>query len=136
MGRTRDHGLAYIETHRSSERCELCGSSRGLEVHHIVPISLGGPDERDNMILLCQRCHGMLTPKSILTRLGIKRTKERNMLCAFAVEFLEEVDRQAEDTHTANDILDIFNEKLRKYTRKSDCCGADMRKDGEGWLNG
>ena len=41
-------------------RCELCGidaSLRALEVDHIVPKSLGGPDEIDNYQALCYKCN-------------------------------------------------------------------------------
>ena len=41
-------------------RCELCGvdaSLRALEVDHIIPKSLGGPDEIDNYQALCYKCN-------------------------------------------------------------------------------
>ena len=41
-------------------RCELCGvdaSIRALEVDHIIPKSLGGPDEIDNYQALCYKCN-------------------------------------------------------------------------------
>lgn len=41
-------------------RCELCGvdaSKRALEVDHIIPKSLGGPDEIDNYQALCYKCN-------------------------------------------------------------------------------
>lgn len=34
--------------------CKLCGSSKDLVVHHIIP---NGPSTPDNLILLCRRCH-------------------------------------------------------------------------------
>lgn len=52
---------------RASGRCGRCGSqapfkriSNGtpyLEVHHIVPLALGGSDSLDNAIALCPNCH-------------------------------------------------------------------------------
>ena len=41
-------------------RCERCGALpywMGLEKHHIKLRSLGGGDERDNLVWLCRRCH-------------------------------------------------------------------------------
>lgn len=58
--------------------CELCGDTRNLEVHHIIPLSVGGPDIEDNMIVVCYKCHALLTPKSVLTKLGIQRVKDNN----------------------------------------------------------
>lgn len=58
--------------------CELCGSRKSLEVHHIIPISFGGPDTEENMIVVCGKCHFLLTPKSLLTKLGIQQRKKEN----------------------------------------------------------
>ncbi len=56
-------------------RCQICGDvilkrgwAKGLsrieswrylssDIHHILPLSKGGPDSRDNMICLCPTCH-------------------------------------------------------------------------------
>jgi hypothetical protein len=37
-----------------------CQNGLDLEVHHIVPRSMGGNDEFDNYIMLCQDCHDHL----------------------------------------------------------------------------
>jgi len=34
--------------------CRVCGSSKDLVIHHIIP---NGPSTPDNLILLCRRCH-------------------------------------------------------------------------------
>ncbi|WP_204365619.1 HNH endonuclease [Natronococcus jeotgali] len=34
-----------------------CSSEQRLEVHHIVPLSAGGSNERSNLITLCKNCH-------------------------------------------------------------------------------
>jgi len=53
---------AYSLLHRSvlerdSWRCQICGSMVGLEVHHMIPKSLLGPDAEENLITLRPRCH-------------------------------------------------------------------------------
>ena len=52
-------------------RCELCGSPKTLELHHIIPTAFGGPDVIDNWIAICRGCHAKLTPKNLLVRKGI-----------------------------------------------------------------
>ena len=52
----------YSELHRSvlkrdGWRCQSCGSSAGLEVHHIAPRSKLGDDVEENLITLCWHCH-------------------------------------------------------------------------------
>jgi 5-methylcytosine-specific restriction endonuclease McrA len=42
---------------RDNWRCQLCGSTVGLEVHHIQPRSRLGDDAEGNLITLCSGCH-------------------------------------------------------------------------------
>lgn len=42
---------------RYDGKCGNCGSTKCLEMHHVVPLLLGGKNEIGNMILLCHRCH-------------------------------------------------------------------------------
>lgn len=43
---------------RDGWRCQYCGTTQNLEVHHLVPRSQGGDDDAQNLITLCARCHG------------------------------------------------------------------------------
>ncbi|MFE9552709.1 HNH endonuclease [Streptomyces sp. NPDC006703] len=47
---------------RDGKRCQDCGDgpdSDGvvLQVHHILPVHLGGKNDDDNLVTLCQNCH-------------------------------------------------------------------------------
>ena len=53
-------------------KCELCGSRRNLEAHHIIPIVYGGDDSLENLLCVCASCHVKLTPRSLLTKKGIE----------------------------------------------------------------
>lgn len=37
--------------------CGCCGSKEQLELHHIVPLELGGNNEFYNLLYLCRGCH-------------------------------------------------------------------------------
>lgn len=41
--------------------CEMCGATEddgySLEIHHITPLSQGGNNDIDNLMLLCTACH-------------------------------------------------------------------------------
>ena len=50
--RWRKRRNAYVR--RVGGRCERCGASEGLEVHHVDP---RGSDEDANLECLCRRCH-------------------------------------------------------------------------------
>ena len=50
----------------ADSRCEICGASRNLEVHHIEPRRMGGsrrPEIEDpsNKAVLCRSCHTEIT---------------------------------------------------------------------------
>ncbi|MCL6611200.1 MAG: HNH endonuclease [Peptococcaceae bacterium] len=42
---------------RDNYRCRGCGTTRHLEIHHIIFRSQGGTDEISNLVTLCRRCH-------------------------------------------------------------------------------
>jgi len=44
---------------RDNYRCQNCGA-KAIGVHHIIPRSLGGPDELWNLITICRACHPKL----------------------------------------------------------------------------
>lgn len=41
--------------------CVNCGSTKGVEFHHIVPLKLGGSNSISNIVPLCQICHKAVT---------------------------------------------------------------------------
>jgi hypothetical protein len=38
-------------------RCEECGSTENLEIHHKVPVNQGGDNMLSNLMVLCHDCH-------------------------------------------------------------------------------
>ena len=66
------------------ERCLRCGSSRKLEVDHIVPQAAGGPDCWNNLQTLCQPCNQQKTVQHIDYRSPERRlTAERKCGCGW-----------------------------------------------------
>ena len=49
-------------------RCQRpgCGHTQFLEVHHLVPRSLGGTNDPENPICLCSACHKLLHDNNII----------------------------------------------------------------------
>ena len=37
--------------------CKYCGSSEKLSIDHITPLSKGGTSKKENLQVLCDRCH-------------------------------------------------------------------------------
>lgn len=51
---------------RDRYRCKRCGklgNQHSLQVHHITPLSEGGPNEKWNLITVCRRCHAEIQPE-------------------------------------------------------------------------
>lgn len=60
----RNAALAALMRELQEDRCEVCGGrfktrSDGWysEVHHILPLSIDGPDLSENMVVVCPTCH-------------------------------------------------------------------------------
>lgn len=66
----RGHRLQYhwwevrdLALARDAYACQICGkrgTSRTLQMHHIVPVRWGGNSEPDNLATLCPACHSRL----------------------------------------------------------------------------
>lgn len=51
-----EYALAREQVLRRDEWCKICGRQAG-HVHHIRPRSMGGKNDLDNLVLLCNLCH-------------------------------------------------------------------------------
>jgi 5-methylcytosine-specific restriction endonuclease McrA len=52
--------LRRLILERDGWRCQECGSSKNLDVHHIRRRSALGDDAETNLITLCRECHQIL----------------------------------------------------------------------------
>lgn len=50
-------GVVEEVQRRYRNECCNCGETEHLDIHHIVPLSCGGTDKIENLVLVCQRCH-------------------------------------------------------------------------------
>lgn len=60
---TISHAVRQLVRHRAKSLCEYCHSSEEASaaqfaIDHILPRSLKGSDELNNLALACQRCNG------------------------------------------------------------------------------
>lgn len=52
---TVDDWLAVVEKYGDS--CLACGTDDRIQLDHVIPLSIGGPNSRDNIQPLCARCN-------------------------------------------------------------------------------
>jgi 5-methylcytosine-specific restriction endonuclease McrA len=53
----------------ANAKCAECPSQEELQIHHKVPLAMGGTNEADNLEILCKQCH--------LKRHGMDKSKKQ-----------------------------------------------------------
>jgi 5-methylcytosine-specific restriction endonuclease McrA len=60
LDKIRHQGKRYLRE-LLGDYCWGCGKRRDdLELHHKLPLSMGGPDELENYSLVCSECHARI----------------------------------------------------------------------------
>jgi hypothetical protein len=59
---------------RDAWRCQRCGTSSCLEVHHLRRRNQLGDDTRENLITLCAECHGKIHTGGCILASGSRST--------------------------------------------------------------
>jgi hypothetical protein len=58
--------------HHKCFRCEKeSKSGKGLSTHHMMPRSMGGTNDLNNLITLCDECHDIVEENKLMTRVDI-----------------------------------------------------------------
>ncbi len=52
----------------SRNTCNICWQSKEVEIHHIVPVKLGGDNSEGNLIAACRNCHSVAHTKKEMAR--------------------------------------------------------------------
>jgi hypothetical protein len=104
------------------DKCELCGSKKNLQLHHIIPLvtSIVGLnlDVQDNYICVCSSCHAKLTPKNLITKYGMSRKRfltEKRRLEYYFYKNIGDKQEKEEYPLSACDIMDIFDETIGTF---------------------
>lgn len=97
---------------REIGKCELCGSKRNLQLHHLIPMVCENDsiklDCEDNWLCVCGTCHALLTPKNLLTKYGLSKAKEKNKTMMFYKD-LEKRCIACKEEGIAPDIYDVLD---------------------------
>ena len=104
----RDREITMSGTNREWQReqelpqeCVFCGSTRDLQVDHLIPRNRGGSDSADNMVWSCRFCNSSRGDKGVFEWLGLKEKDSLHMLVAG--KYLKEL----YDLHDTGATLDI-----------------------------
>lgn len=61
-----------------AEQCHFCPTRHDLQTHHLVPQRKNGSDGKENLVIVCERCHEKLESlydKRFYERLGLSDDK-------------------------------------------------------------
>jgi len=85
----RDGGITISATMREWEReqelpknCVYCGSQVDLTTEHLIPLSRGGENVSDNVVLACKSCNASKGEKGVFEWLGLKEKDRLHRLVA------------------------------------------------------
>lgn len=122
MAKRKTDNAAIGKYMMQHDRCELCGSTKGLECHHIIPMVASNYgvnlDVDDNYICVCLKCHSLLTPRKLLSKYGIEKHRFAGDIAKYiAYEFYAELGKQIdrEPLSDFSDVCDVFDTVMNKY---------------------
>lgn len=95
----------------STKQCAFCGAIDGLEMDHVIPKSLGGPDDSNNLVWSCRTCNSSRSNKTIYQWLGSKKKDDINRLVAG--KYLKELF----ELHERKGTLDVGRNDLEKLCK-------------------
>jgi len=70
LGATSYRDLHRQVLERDGWRCQICGTMRHLQVHHLKFRSHSGEDLEENLITLCADCHARVHAAFLLSHSG------------------------------------------------------------------
>lgn len=93
--------------------CSQCGQLKIVELHHVLPLSLGGKDDFKNLVALCEDCHKAAHKgnRSECIKQGMRKERECDMLISYydiAAMFYDLIVDANGHIHV-KDILDILD---------------------------
>jgi hypothetical protein len=108
-------------------QCQTCLQENVvLYRHHIIPRSRGGTDSDNNLINLCETCHGKIhnvdfTDNKLLIRMGLKAARDRGVVLGapkgsqhrkgkrktYDPNLVEKILKLRKKGHTYRDIADV-----------------------------
>jgi hypothetical protein len=105
--------------------CSKCGEISAIEIHHKIPLAIGGTNNNDNLICLCEKCHKEVhkSNRSELIKAGQKKKSAKQFIIGYA-DLYEKIVQLIIDSNgnaKAYEVLDIIeNMDKRRNARKND----------------
>jgi len=112
-------------------RCNFCGESNDLELHHVVPRRYGGNDSNANTVLLCADCHRKierLYDASFYDQIGARADMTPNMMMDHIRELEGLLSNAISSVRT---LQEIYNRHLKNLEKMEQLTEHDKQKRTE-----
>lgn len=79
---TDDFDIDFIKS-RDNDKCQICGSTKDIQLEHYIPISKGGINSNINCYLICKKCHipkGKLDPEDYFDQNAISKLNNKGIV--------------------------------------------------------
>jgi hypothetical protein len=117
---------------RDDYKCVKCGKTKGIQVHHIIPVYMGGKDAEGNGVTLCEGCHAYAPDNPIQffkwAAHHLPPDMERAMsLSKIFISLLFYKYKMSDKTEEANNLIDDLGMSMWKIYVSNDINGmADL----------
>ncbi|MED2706605.1 HNH endonuclease signature motif containing protein [Bacillus toyonensis] len=108
MENTREYFRSNYQLFRKAlnmDECANCSSREDLQIHHIVPLSIGGTNKLTNLALVCGECHAKIHGKKSnmlrLSRIAIEKAKAKGVKFGAERQLVKEYNQAIKDYLTA-----------------------------------
>ncbi len=61
----------YIREREQKKQCIYCGAKKDLSYDHLIPLSRGGPDIPDNLVMACKSCNSSKGARGLYEWFGL-----------------------------------------------------------------
>jgi hypothetical protein len=81
------NNIKQLALKRANYRCERCWTKKDLEIHHIIPVRLGGKTDLKNCLVFCHNCHNSAPSDSFLLKnIFLRFSSSKEMIQYYKVE--------------------------------------------------
>lgn len=132
-----DKRKEFYQNYVVADKCANCHSENNLQVHHIVPLAVGGTNNQSNFVTLCGDCHGKIhgnhrgTNWKELQKAGIERAKAEGKYKGGKPKeidmdllkiYIQQIENQEITKVKVASILNISRPTLDKYIKQCKIC--------------
>lgn len=105
--------------------CSMCGKIGAIEIHHKIPLAIGGTNDNSNLLCLCEECHKQAhkSNKSELIKAGMRNKSAKQLIIGYA-DLYERIVQLIIDSNgnaKAHEVLYIIENMDKRRNPRKNC---------------